>query len=270
LTFRDKCPAVCWQRQLRDRYAAEGAPPVPHLDVGRSVVRPVSRRCAAQIILKYEWLGTMAGTSLHYGIFFGAYCAGVCCVAVGGGFAGNNVSAPFGLRRDELAMLCRGACVHWAPSGTNSRLVAWTCRLLARGGAARLIIAYSDTDAGEVGTIYQACGWAYVGLTASTRQWLAPTGRLYDQMQPMNLARQKGGTRGAWKDRLRAACWREQDSNPKHRYCRVLDTTDAALVARVEAMRQPCPKRAGSADSGTPALQAGRGGATPTPALSGA
>lgn len=70
LTFRDKCPDVCWQKQLRDKYLAEGIPPVPNLDVKRAVVRPVSRHLAEQTIYKYEWLGTMAATSLHYGIFF--------------------------------------------------------------------------------------------------------------------------------------------------------------------------------------------------------
>lgn len=267
-TFRSACEGVAWQKQLRDRYLAEGVPPVPHLDVKRAEVRPVSRRLAAQVILKYEWLGTMAQTRWHFGIFFGPFCAGVCCV--GRNCTGGAMSHElFKIASHELLVLARGACVHWAPPGTNSRLVSWTCRLLERARLGKILIAYSDTDAGEIGTIYQACNWTCIGRGASTRQWVAPNGRSFDQMRPRDLARDKGGTRMQWVHALRAAGWREQPSNPKHRYVYVLDRTDRALVERVERMRQPYPKRpcAQSTAGGAPADQAGGGGSTPTCAL---
>lgn len=240
---------------------------MPHLDVGRAQVRPVGRHLAEQIILKYEWLGTMAKTGYHYGLFFGSYCAGVCCVAVGGGTAGVNAHKPFGIESGEMATLARGACVHWAPPGANSKLVAWTCRLLARDTKARLVIAYSDTDAGEIGTIYQACNWTYIGPGASTRQWIAPNGRVYDQKLPYNLKCRYGGTRAQAVEVLRRAGWREQDSNPKHRYVMVLRREDRMLLRRVQAMALPYPKRAAGVESDAPAVQAGEGGASPTAAL---
>jgi hypothetical protein len=266
-TFRERAGAVCWQKQLRDRYAAEGTPPVPHLDVGRAVVRPVSRKMAEQVILKYEWLGAMAQTSRHYGIFFGNHCAGVSCVNDDSRRANRNAHREFGLQDGEVAYLARGACVHWAPPGTNSKLVSWTCRLVAKVSRAKVMIAYADTDAGEIGTIYQACNWTYIGRGSSTKQWVSPGGVVRDQLHPFNLARREGGTRAGWVDRLRKSGWSEQASNPKHRYAYVLDKSDAALVARVARMRRPYPKRAGSVDSGTSANHAGGGGATPTPAL---
>jgi hypothetical protein len=140
-TFREASGDVAWQRQLRDRHAAEGVPDVPHLDLKRAVVRPVSRRVAEQVILKYEWLGTMAKTAYHYGIFFGPYCAGVCCLAVGAATGGVNAASEFNLNPSELATLARGACVHWAPPGTNSKLLAWTARLMARDTDCRLLLA---------------------------------------------------------------------------------------------------------------------------------
>lgn len=266
-TFREKAGAVCWQKQLRDRYMAEGVPPVPHLDVKRAIVRPVSRKLAEQVILKYEWLGTMAQTGLHFGVFFGAYCAGVCCVASGAATGGVNVHKMFHVRHDQLGTLARGACVHWAPRGTNSKLVAWTCRLLGKQSVLKVLVAYSDNDAGEIGTIYQACGWHYVGLGASTRQWIAPNGRIFDQKLPYDLKRSQGGTRAMATAALRAKNWREQPSNPKHRYVQILDRSDSALVARVEHMRQPYPKRAGSIAGDAPANHVGQGGSIPTPAL---
>ena len=243
LTFRDPQQDVAWQRQLRDKYADEGPPPVPHLSVKKARVRPVSRRLAEQIILKYEWLGAMAQTGYHYGIFFGEQCAGVCCYAAGAATGGVNSHKPFRIRSDELAILARGACVHWAPPGTNSKLVAWSCRLFAEDVRCKIVVAYADTDAGEIGTIYQACNWVYIGKGASTNQWIAPTGRIYDQKLPYDLKRSQGGTRAQFVTRLREAGWTEQASNPKHRYVYVLDKADKALVERVERMRQPYPKR---------------------------
>ena len=260
---------MAWQKQLRDRYASETMPPVPHLDIKRAEVRPVSYQLAKHIILKYEWLGAMATTSHHFGIFFGDYCAGVCCVCVGGGGANLNAHKLFGVPAGSFAYLARGANVHWSPKGANSKLVSWTCRLLARDTQTKIIIAYSDTDAGEIGTIYQACNWAYIGQGASTRQWIAPNGRIFDQKYPYDKARRFGGTRADWVRRLRDAGWTEQASNPKHRYVCVLDTTDSALVARVEAMRQSYPKRARavSIEADVPGVQPGEGGAVPTAAL---
>lgn len=249
-TFRPAAEGVAWQRQLRDRHAHEGTPPVPHLDLGRSRVRPVSRKLAEQVILKYEWLGTMVPTRHHFGLFFGPYCAGVTCVAVGTGTGGTGNARMFGLEPQQLAVLARGACVHWAPNGANSRLVSWTCRLLSKARTARLILAYSDTDAGEIGTIYQACNWVYIGRGAATTQFVAPNGRVFDQSIVANIKRNRHLPGVAWsaqRDALLAAGWQEQASNPKHRYVYILDRWDRALVDRVEGMRLPYPKRAGVA-----------------------
>jgi hypothetical protein len=244
LTFRDKASDIAWQKQLRDKYLAEGTPPVPHLDVKQAIVRPVSRRLAEQVILKYEWLGTMAQTNLHYGIFFGSYCAGVCCAGshVTGG---TNTHLPFRIFPDQLLVLARGACVHWSPVGANSKLVSWTCKLMARNTNAKLVIAYSDTDAGEIGTIYQACNWICIGKGSATNQWVAPNGRVYDQKYPSDLRRNQGKRfgRSEYTKLLRENGYTEQRTNPKYRYVYILDRKDKALVDRVEAMRQPYPKR---------------------------
>lgn len=271
LTFRDKVD-VCWQKQLRDRHNADGIPPVPHLDLKRAIVRPVSRELAKQIIYKYEWLGTLPSSVNHfYGIFFGLYCAGVTCIGVGAAGANINSHMQFRIERDQFAYLTRGANVHWSPIGANSKLVSWTCRLLQRDTGAKIVIAYSDSDAGEIGTIYQACNWVYIGVGGKTRQWVAPNGRVFDQKYASNLVEKHGVTRKYWVNRLRADGWIEQDSNPKHRYVFVLDKSDRALIDRVESMRQPYPKRPtrerGEIDNAADSNQQ-TGGARPTRSLS--
>lgn len=247
LTFREKTSNVCWQKLLRDKFLDEPAPlPASALDLKNAVVRPVSRALARQVILKYEWLGTMADSSRHFGIFFGPYCAGATCVALeGGGSAGAAKHKQFGIRKKELATLTRGACVHWAPPGTNSKLIGWTLRLLARAKAAKLVLAFSDSDAGEVGTVYQASNWTYIGPTTFTKGNLlvAPSGRVVNIINVSHYAKRRRTTFRKMYAALREHGWRPQDANPKGRYVYVLDRNDKALVTRIAVMSRPYPRR---------------------------
>jgi hypothetical protein len=251
-TFREVSgDGVAWQKQLRDQYLAEGTPAgLEHLDLKRALVMPISRRMAEQVILKYEWLGTMAQTTHHYGLFFGTYCAGVCCVGTrASGAPGQH--KPFGVGPNDVGLLARGACVHWAPVGSNSKLIAWTARLVKRDVAGlKLLLAYSDTDAGEIGTVYQACNWTYIGLTSKgDTQFISPRGRIYHSKILYDTCRRAGYTRGHKPTRevrrhLKAEGWSEQPTNPKHKYVLILDTKDQKLIERVDQMRLPYPKRA--------------------------
>lgn len=242
LTFRERAGDKCYQRQLRDQYNA--LPPVgASLELKQARVRPITRRLAKQVILKYEWLGTLPSVCTHYyGIFFGLHCGGVTCLGVGS--KGANISAhqEWGLKHTELAYLTRGACVHWAPPNTNSKLVSWTCRLIGQRTAARLVIAYADTDAGEIGTIYQASNWICVGRGGATRQWVSPRGAIRDQKLPYDLARQRGGTRGQWVNALLRKGWHRQLSNPKYRYVYILKS-DPVLEQRVRNKQVEYPRR---------------------------
>lgn len=250
---------AAWQRQLRDRYGDEPAPPVD-LDLSKAVIRPIARAMASQVILRYEWLGTLPAVRRYFGLFFGPYLAGVTAVAIGNGTAGGNTAAQYGIASVELATLVRGACVHWAPPGANSKLVSWTTRLIARTREAKVILAYADTEAGEIGTIYQACGWTYIGPGSSVSEWLSPSGAIRNKIY-LTRWRQKATTTET-RVALVAAGWREQKSNPKLRYVLVLDKDDAKLVARVNAMRVPYPKR-----EATPATSSGEGESDDAPVV---
>ena len=58
------CPDVAWQKLRRDKFLDEGCP-VENPNIKTAVVRPISRKLAAQVIYKYEWLGTMSTTTEH-------------------------------------------------------------------------------------------------------------------------------------------------------------------------------------------------------------
>lgn len=269
-TFREKQPEVCWQKRIRDARLGEGSPLPPEaLVLKASRVRPISRKLAEQVIYKYEWLGTMSTTSLHYGIFWENFCAGVACIGLGATMAGAYHHHQFGIERTDLITLARGACVHWAPPGTNSRLVSVVCRLLAAEKRWKLLWATSDSDAGEVGTIYQACNWTYIGTSQKNREneVIAPNGRILNVRVITTYARARGISFSECRKMMLDSGWTFQASNPKHRYIWILDRNDAALAKRIEEMRRPYPKRAGSIAVDAPDHQSGDGGPTPTPAL---
>src|SRR5690606_17585806 len=57
----------------------------------------------------------------------------------------------------------RGASASWAPKNLNSRLVMYACKWMVKNTSKRVFVAYSDQKAGEIGTIYQACNFDYLG-----------------------------------------------------------------------------------------------------------
>lgn len=243
---------VCHQKKKRDEYLRLGSPDID-LDLKTARVRPVTRDFAKQIIMKYEWLGTMTSSTFHYGIFFGPFCAGVTCVCLGGVTSAVQAAKMLGINDNELAGLLRGACVHWAPKGANSKLLAWTVKFLRRDTPARILLAYADTDAGEIGTVYQAAGWDYIGKGISNLQFISPEGREYTNKLPYDICR-KYGFKNFGKNRigditakLLERGWTTKKSTAKHRYVVVMDQRDRLLRARIDQLKKPYPKRAAKA-----------------------
>lgn len=242
MTFRDKVTdGVCYQKRLRDSYLDEPAP-VKNPDLKKARVRPVDRKTAERIILKYEWLGTLGtGAHHHYGIFFGPYCAGVCSFSPQ--YAVAVFLKTFSLKGSELAYLSRGACVHWAPPNTNSKLISWSCRLHAQITGAKVAIAFSDTDAGEFGTVYQACGWYCLGKGSSWDQFVSPKGKIWSFNSFTQRCKTAGCSTKAMKTKLMLEGWTIQKANPKTRYVCLMDQHDERLRGKLQTMRHPYPKR---------------------------
>ena len=136
-------------------------------DIDNGIIKQIDYQTAKKIILEYEWLGTMGTTQLHFGIFFDGNCAGVVCY---GYFQAMNVNsgghpyAPYvGVKYAKNGIqLSRGACVHWCHKHTGSKLIGTTLRLMNEKGY-KYVIAFSDPEAGEIGTLYQATNWYYLG-----------------------------------------------------------------------------------------------------------
>jgi hypothetical protein len=136
--------------------------------------------------------------------------------------ASAAIGSPFGLTQREVCELTRVALHdHDAPV---SRIVAVSLRLLTRHSPGlRLVVSYADPAQGHIGTIYQAAGWTYLGLTPRTTYYRDPTGRLW---HPRMVS--SSGWRRVYGEPRPVVRPDECERVPmpgKHKYARALDST---------------------------------------------
>jgi hypothetical protein len=176
------------------------------------------------------------------------------CVIFGLG-ASPSLGKPYGLGIFEICELTRVALTkHASPV---SRILAIATKMVkAKNTKTRLAISFADTFHGHHGGIYQAAGWIYTGQSSPSTMLRLPGGEMAD---PRRFNGHGHNAKKAIPDGTI-----EIKTPGKHRYLMPLDDE---MRKQIEPLRKPYPKRAGSADSGTPGLQPGRGGANPTPAL---
>jgi hypothetical protein len=79
----------------------------------------------------------------------------------------------FNFRESSLALIRK------ANEIIASYLIRHACRAAHKEFGWEIFIAYSDAEAGEVGTVYQAVGWYYIGQPKQGRKssFISPTGK---------------------------------------------------------------------------------------------
>lgn len=175
----------CWQYDIRVNnlegdIAESGIDPerIKSLKATDFVFRPltskVERDEAARFIARHEWLGNLSQYTTHW---FGAYyhdpsqglfgkdiMAGVTLMNMP-----NSFSKLLGEDTRKLERLVsRGACISWSPKNLASSFLMWSIGWMVRNTDYRLFTAYSDPTAKELGTIYQACNFYYLGQKSGT------------------------------------------------------------------------------------------------------
>lgn len=167
----------------------------------------------------------------------------------------------FGLTHTEFCELTRVALtVHETPV---TRIVSVAIKFLKkRSPGVRLIVSYADPTHGHHGGIYQGGNWIFVGQQNATTEFIGPDGKQWHSrmISPTGKKKVYGKYRPVWKPEQCKAV-RLQG---KFKYLMPLDDD---MRRQIEPLRKPYPKRARSADSGTPGVQSGGGGANPTRAL---
>ncbi len=116
-------------------------------------------------IEKHEWLGNLSQYTTHW---FACYhkdvIAGVILFNMPNAFSkilGENT-------KYMERLISRGACISWSPKNLASSFLMYCIKFMVDNTQYRLFTAYSDPTAKELGTIYQACNFYYMGQTAGT------------------------------------------------------------------------------------------------------
>lgn len=266
------------QRLIRELHANEFDPLLPvkrkqARSFDNAVVREVDFETAKQIIVRYEWLGNMGSTRYAFGLYFGQYLAGVVCFGTTAG-ARTAESVCGKDYANRVMVLNRGACVHWAHPHSASFLIRRACHLMTQKGI-NVFVAYSDVEAGEIGTVYQASNWLYCGTTKRANALFVWSGRPQpnsmkdghprDERTISQLTRDRSSGSGPY----RARCSRDEMKQqlvregfvfftalPKHRYV-FFDgdrRTRKLLRASLQWKTLPYPKRPEQAGDDPPCI----------------
>lgn len=128
-----------------------------------------SKQCAeiVQFIKRHEWLGKLPNRPTQRftaRLKTNGALAGVVIMATPNAF--SKVMGP--TTKDLEKLISRGACISWSPKNMGSWLVMQSINWMVDNTQFRFFTAYSDPEAKELGTIYQACNFIYMGQTSGT------------------------------------------------------------------------------------------------------
>lgn len=128
-----------------------------------------------KFIERHEWLGRVSLYPTH--IFTARYkgiLAGVVIMDMPSVFSkllGEDT-------KKVERLISRGACISWSPKNLGSSLIMFAINWMVKNTQYRLFVAYSDVEAKELGTIYQACNFYYIGKkSGAKKQYKIETGR---------------------------------------------------------------------------------------------
>lgn len=229
------------QRVIRETEAEKGPrPTLANLD--GCYVEAITTEAAKAVILRYEWLGTMGRAVATYGLR-GADGDLLGVAAFGWPSAIESRDVCGREYREQAVCLERGACVHYAPSNAASFLITHALRQASADHGWKIFYAYADPEAGEIGTVYQACNWLYIGQGVGRtpgrlrEDWRLPDGKVLSSRS----LRHRGMKR---RDALEAG-WVPVPKHPKHKYVQFVGTKPerAALRQALRYSPQPYPKR---------------------------
>lgn len=212
------------------------------LDLSKSIVKPITRKMAEKVIVRYEWLGDMAVTNTYYGLFFEHLCAGVICINRRGVSFGNG--RLFGIEDRFLSYFARGACTFWAPPGSASRLLSIAAKMEKKAGQ-KVCIGFSDVYAGEIGTVYQASNWLCLGLGNKYGFVLEKEGDYIDDRTLSNFAHKNNMTFSEAKLAYKINGYSVKMKNPKIRYAKIIASGKEyrEIYEKIRHLIIPYPKR---------------------------
>ena len=127
-------------------------------------VELIPHRIAKQVFQNH-YLGTLSGGSQHcFGVFSQKRLEGA--VALGAGpFNGHRIVE--GASKGDYLCLTRLWLHDRMPKNTESKVLGIVARLLRKNTKIKFLVSYADPAQGHRGTVYQAAGWTYLGLSSA-------------------------------------------------------------------------------------------------------
>ena len=140
-----------------------GAGSTPSAALHDIQVQPVPMAAARQMVERHHYLHSLpGGTYLAFGGFAGSRLLGVLTLGAG---PFNAASLVDGAKAGDCLTLTRLWLSDCLPPNSESRVIGIVVRSLRKNTNIRFVLSYADPAHGHVGTIYQACGWLYTGLS---------------------------------------------------------------------------------------------------------
>ena len=171
--MQNHLPVHCWQHQIRLKNLAYDLQKA-NLSYGDKDKLRVSdfqlsfvpnhdiEMChkVRDFITDHEWLGKMhRRPTQRFIATFNGHIAGAIVMSTPNTFSNFIGKA----NRDKEKLISRGACISWSPKNLGSALLMYSIRWMVQNTRYRVFSGYSDPVAGEIGTIYQACNFIYLG-----------------------------------------------------------------------------------------------------------
>ena len=286
----------CWQYEIRQQNLAED---LEEAGLSRDAMAAltvddfdfyfvpkddkVGCREIKQFIERHEWLGKMPIWSTHRftaRLKKNGILAGVVVMATPYTFSNLLGSENQGIEK----LIARGASISWSPKNLGSWMIMQSIRWMVDNTEFRFFTAYSDPEAKELGTIYQACNFHYLGQKFGAgmqyldpdnpkRGWFSASGfsdrsqivryakKLNIEWQPewyKYVGAKKNYRKVDWKAipddvvaRLKqerkehkARC-AQRPSPTKHKYCYILGQNKRETRSLLKSFRQNSPDKVG-------------------------
>jgi len=156
----------CWQYEVKIQQTGTDFIFEPNISIKDLEFHYIPRECKSgcdevkEFIERYEWLGKMPIWATHR--FATYYQDKIACAIVMA--TPNQFSNYLGKgSRDLEKLISRGASAWWTPKNTSSFTLMQSIKWMVSNTGFRIFTAYSDPEARELGTIYQACNFYYLG-----------------------------------------------------------------------------------------------------------
>ncbi len=142
-----------------------GAGSIPSTALHRIQVSPIPTIVARTILEKHHYLHSLpGGTMLAFGVFLNQELLGALTLGAGPAQAYRLIDQA---SPDDCMTLSRLWLSDRLPRNSESRVIGIVLRNLKKHTSLKFLISYADPSQGHMGTIYQATGWVYTGLSSA-------------------------------------------------------------------------------------------------------